>query len=216
MTVVESRRQSDRIEVALRRLRTAGHGAAFRARDAVATGITRAELSRLVDDGVLERVDRGLYRFADAELTEHASLVEVAKRAPNAVVCLLSALQFHGLTTELPAAVWVMIDTHRRPPKITTPRIEVVRASGEALEHGVIMTRLEGVEVRITTPAKTVADCFRYQKHVGLEVAIEALRDFVTQSKKRRGASYSAGELMDAAKADNVVGIVRPYLEALV
>jgi predicted transcriptional regulator of viral defense system len=214
MTVVGSERQSERIRVALRRLRAAGE--VFRTRDAVAVGITRAELARLANQGALEHLDRGLYRFADAAISEHASLVEVAKRAPSAIICLLSALQFHGLTTELPAAVWLMVDTHRRPPKITTPRIEVVRASGEAFEHGVMTRRLEGVDVRITTPAKTVADCFRYRKYVGLEVAIEALRDFVAQSKKRRGPAYSVDALMNAAKVDNVVGVVRPYLEALV
>jgi len=180
-----------------------------RARDLDEAGIPRAYLRRLCDLGLLERVDRGLYRLADAPVTELHSLAEAAKRVPHAIVCLLSALQVHGLTTEAPHAVWVLIARHARMPKLSYPRLEVVRASGLALEHGVEDRTIEGVRMRLTTPAKTVADCFRYRRHVGLDVALSALRDYL---RKHRGGIDA---LVEAARADRVYALMRPYLEAL-
>jgi predicted transcriptional regulator of viral defense system len=180
-----------------------------RARDLVEAGIPRAYLKRLCDRGLLEQVDRGLYRLADAPVTELSSLAEVSKRVPHAVVCLLSALQVHGMTTETPHAVWVLIDRHARMPKVTSPTLEVVRASGGALGHGVETRVIDCVKVRLTTPAKTVADCFRFRRHVGLEVALAALKDYL---KKRKG---SIDALVEAARADRIYAFMRPYLEAL-
>lgn len=180
-----------------------------RARDLDQAGIPRAYLKRLCDRGVLERVDRGLYRLVEATATEHSSLAEVAKRVPHAVIGLLSALQVHGLTTESPHAVWVLIDRRARMPKLAYLRLEVVRASGPAREHGVETRVVDGVKVRVTTPAKTVADCFRFRRHVGLEVALAALKDYLTKRK----ASIDA--LVEAARADRIYGFMRPYLEAL-
>lgn len=181
-----------------------------RARDLDKAGIPRAYLRRLCDRGVLERVDRGLYRLADAPVTELSSIAEAAKRVPHAIVCLLSALQVHGLTTESPHAVWVLIDRRARMPKLAYPKLEVVRASGPAREHGVENRVIDGVKVQLTTPAKTVADCFRFRRHVGLEVALAALRDYL---KTRKG---SIDELVEAARADRIYTFMRPYLEALV
>ena len=181
----------------------------MRARDLSEAGIPRAYLARLCDRGVLERVDRGLYRLAAAPVSELSSLAEVAKRIPHGIVCLLSALQVHGPTTEAPHAVWVLIDRRARTPKITYPKLEVVRASGAAREHGVETRRIEGVKVRLTTPAKTVADCFRYRRHVGLDVALAALRDYLRQ---QRGGIDA---LVEAAHADRIYAFMRPYLEAL-
>jgi predicted transcriptional regulator of viral defense system len=181
----------------------------IRARDLAKAEIPRTYLSRLCESGVLEQVDRGLYRLADARVTELHSLAEVAKRVPHAVVCLLSALQVHGLTTEAPHAVWVMIDTHARAPKIAYPKVEVVRASGKARSHGIETRMIENVPVRLTTPAKTVADCFRYRKHVGLDVALASLREYLR--KHRSGIDA----LTTAAKADRIYAFMRPYLEAL-
>ncbi|MBI5363049.1 MAG: type IV toxin-antitoxin system AbiEi family antitoxin domain-containing protein [Planctomycetes bacterium] len=182
----------------------------LRARDLDPAGIPRAYLRRLCDRGLLEQVDRGLYQLADAPTTELNSLAQVAKRVPHAVVCLLSALQVHGLTTEAPHAVWVLLDRNARLPKLTQPKLEVVRASGPAREHGVEVRTIEGVRVRLTTPAKTVADCFRYRRHVGLDVALAALRDYL---RKHRGGIDA---LEAAARADRVHAVLRPYLEALV
>jgi len=155
-------------------------------------------------------VDRGLYRLADAHVTELHSLAEVAARVPHAVVCLLSALQVHGLTAEAPHAVWVLIDRHARAPKLSYPRLRVIRASGRARVHGVETRTVEGTRVRLTTPAKTVADCFRYRRHVGLDVALAALKDYL---RTRRGG---VDALVEAARADRVHVRLRPYLEALV
>jgi predicted transcriptional regulator of viral defense system len=181
----------------------------LRARDLDRASIPRTYLKRLSDRGVLEQVDRGLYRLADAPVTELSSLAEVAKRVPDAVVCLLSALQVHGLTTESPPAVWVLIDRRARTPKLIYPKLEVVRSSGPARTHGVETRIIDGVKVKITTPAKTVADCFRFRRHVSLEVALAALKDYL---KKRKG---SIDALVDAARADRVYAFMRPYLEAL-
>jgi len=182
----------------------------LRARDLDAAAIPRAYLARLVSAGQLEKAGRGLYRLPDFEPTELHSLAEVSARVPEGIVCLLSALQVHGLTTEAPHAVWLMIDSRARTPRIDTPAIEIVRAHGTAHDHGVERRRIEGVNVRLTTGANTVADCFRYRRHVGLDVALAALRDFLGQ----RGRSLDA--LVAAAHADRVYSVVRPYLEALV
>ncbi len=204
----------------------------LRARDLAQARIPRAYLRRLCERGVLEQIDRGLYQLAGAATTESNSLAAVAKRVSRSTVCLLSALQVHGLTTEAPHAVWIMIDRHARAPRLTYPSIEVVRASGRARDHGVERRMIEGVTVRVTSPAKTVADCFRYRRHVGLDVALAALRDFLGRSRRRgttrkqrahRGARAHGGDahayridaLVAAARADRVYAILRPYLEAL-
>lgn len=199
------RAEATKTEALLRLARTGP----VRARDLDEAGIPRAYLGRLCDRGILEQVDRGLYRLANAPVTELHSLAEVAVRVPHATICLLSALQVHELTTEVPHAVWILIDRHARRPKISYPTLEVVRASGTALEHGVETRTLEGVEVKITSAAKTVADCFRYPRHVGLDVAMAALRDYLG---KHRGGM---GALVEAARADRVYTRLRPYLEAL-
>lgn len=180
-----------------------------RARDLDAAGIPRAYLKRLSERGLLEQVDRGIYRTADAPVTELSSLAEISKRVPHAIICLLSALQVHGLTTEVPHAVWILIERGARTPKLGSPQLEVVRASGRARTHGVETRTVEGVKIRLTTPAKTVADCFRFRRHVGLDVALAALRDYVG----RRKGSIDA--LLEAARADRVDAFMRPYIEAL-
>ena len=181
-----------------------------RARDLAVAGIPRAYLTRLCDRGLVEQTDRGLYRLANAPVTELTSLAEVAKRLPHASICLISALQVHRLTTEVPHAVWVLIDRHARLPKIAAPKLEVVRASGTARSHGVQRRTIDGVKVSITSPAKTVADCFRYRKHVGLEVAVAALKDYV----RKRTDTIDA--LFAAARADRIQTFMRPYVEAIV
>ena len=200
----------------------------LRPRDLDAAGIPRTYLRRLCDRGLLERVDRGLYRLPDAPATELHTLAEVAKRVPNGTISLLSALQVHGLGSEAPHAVWLLIDSHARAPRLGRPQIEVVRASGTARDHGVEERVIECVPVHITSPAKTVADCFRYRRRVGLDVALEALRDYLRGGSDTRGAAprhdaatppprgSRVSALIEAAKADRVYSVLRPYLEALV
>jgi len=193
----------------------------LRARDLDNAAIPRAYLRRLSDRGLLEQVDRGLYRLANAPVTELHSIAEVSKRVPRGIVCLLSALQIHGLTTEAPHSVWMMIDAHARMPKVSYPPIEIVRASGAGRNHGVEIQKVEGVDVQVTTPAKTVADCFRFRRYVGLDVALDALREYLQArsaprgSRAKRQGTFTVDALMEAARADRITTVIRPYLEAL-
>jgi len=180
----------------------------IRWRDFAAAGVTSAALARMVDDGEIERVGRGLYRPVNYTASENQSLIEAASTAPRAAVCLLSALRVHDLTTQLPHAVWLMIGRKDRAPT-SAPRLQIVRASGAALTEGIIHMLQDGVEIKLTTPAKTVADCFKYRNRVGLDVAIEALRDGLQRK------AFTVDEFMHMAQADRVARVVRPYLEAL-
>ncbi|MFO7906394.1 MAG: type IV toxin-antitoxin system AbiEi family antitoxin domain-containing protein [Planctomycetota bacterium] len=180
-----------------------------RPRDLESIQVDRRVLKRLFDCGELVRRSRGVYTMPDHEATRHTELAEVCARAPTATVCLISALDFHELTTQIAHAVWIMIDRAARRPKIEQPRIHVVYASGEALEAGLELHEIEGVRVRITGPAKTVADCFKYRAHVGHDVGVEALRDCLGQRKATPAQIYGM------AKIDRVTKTVRPYLEAL-
>ncbi|MDB4997298.1 MAG: hypothetical protein JWM74_4730 [Myxococcaceae bacterium] len=180
----------------------------LRSRDFEAHGVSRVALSRLVAEGTLERLGRGLYTVPRGKVTEHRTLVEASVRVPKGVVCLLSALQFHKLSTQSPHEVWLAIDVKARKPVVDWPPIRIVRFSGPALTHGVDAHTLEGVEVHITSAAKTVADCFKYRNKIGLDVALEAL----TEYRRKRG---SVDALMKAAAVDRVAVVLRPYLEAI-
>jgi predicted transcriptional regulator of viral defense system len=181
----------------------------FRARDAVARGVSRTALSRLTEAGALERVGRGLYVAAGAKVTEHHTLAEAAKRVPSGIVCLLSALAFHGMTTQSPHEVWIAVDVKARKPKVDWPPLRIVRFSGKARSHGVEQRTIEGVPVAITSRAKTVADCFKYRNKIGVDVAVEALREYL----RHRGRSMD--ELVRAAEASRVARVMNPYIEAL-
>lgn len=180
-----------------------------RPRDLASRSIPRVTLTRLVRSGRLERIGRGLYCLPRRDVTEHQGLAETAKRVPNGVVCLLSALRFHGLTTQDPFEVWMAIDRKARRPHQDHPPLRIVRFPARALVEGVVEHQIEGVKVRITSPARTVADCFRYRSKVGLDVAIEALRDY------RRGAAGTVDELWKAAEVARIRSVIRPYLESL-
>lgn len=181
----------------------------LRARDLDPLGIPRTVLTRLVERGALVRVGRGLYMRMDAEISPHHSLVQVAARVPGCVVNLLSALAFHELTDELPAAVWIAILRGHRAPRLDTLSLEVVSTAQRFLELGVTRHRIEGADVAITDPARTVADCFRYRSRIGVDVAIAALRDYDARNRGGRDA------LWEMAGACHVQSVMRPYLEAL-
>ena len=157
-------------------LRGLGAKTFFRPSDAAELGVDSRGLRRLVDDGSVERVARGLYRLADAEPTEHYSLAAVCTRVPRAIICLLSALSVHGLGTQLPRQVWIAIPHKARTPRLPELPVKVVRFSGASLRYGVGSAAFEGVPARITSPARTVVDCFRFRRLVGKDVALEALR----------------------------------------
>jgi predicted transcriptional regulator of viral defense system len=159
------------------RLRAAGLGAFFRPTQLLDVGLTRDQLPALVRRGLVERVSRGLYRVADAAPTENYSLAMACARVPNSIVCLLSALRVHGIGSQAPAQVWLGIPHKARSPRLSGVKLRIVRFSAAAWTFGVKQTEFEGVAARITSPARTVADCFRLERLVGPEVAIEALRD---------------------------------------
>lgn len=196
--------QKDRI------LRIARESGIIRPRDLGADRLPRESLRRLVRSGLLVRAGRGLYVRADAEVTENHSLAQAAKRVPAGVICLLSSLQFHELTTQAPFEIWIAIDVKARLPRVDTPPLRVVRFSGEALQSGVERHRIEGTPARIYCPAKTVADCFKYRNKVGLDVALEALRE--CWSKRR----CTMDDLWKYARICRVANVMRPYLESLV
>ncbi len=187
----------------------------IRARDLAPLGVPRTYLSRLVTQGRLVALGGGLYQAAGVRETELHTLVAVMKHAPKATACLLTALQLHGLTTELPHAVWVMIPTHARPPTPRSTKLEVVRASGPALTFGIEEQVAEGLRFQVTSPAKTVADCFRYRRRVGFDVALAALRDYLARRRARGGVRFSVDALTEAAAADRIYTVMEPYLEAL-
>ena len=195
--------QTDRLIQYVRR-----HGV-IRPRDLDAIGVPRTVFKRLTDRGDLTRQARGIYTLPEYEPTHQIDLVTVCARVPKAVVCLISALEFHELTTQIPHAIWIMISKTGHRPKIEQPPIRVVRASGRSLTAGIKTHRIEGIAVRITNPAKTVADCFKYRDHVGQDVAIEALRDCLRQRKA------TPAELYEMAGINRTAGIIRPYIEAL-
>lgn len=181
-----------------------------RARDFKAAGIPLVYLKRLTDAGDLMRLGRGLYQIPEnvGEDIAH-NLAEAARRVPSGVISLLSALRYHGLTTQLPHAVWMTIPRNARTPSVQGLRIEVVRANDEVLNAGVDYVQVEGVEVPIYGVAKTVADCFKHRRHVGEDVAVEALRDALRQRKA------TASELMRYAAINRVTRRIEPYVRAM-
>lgn len=180
-----------------------------RARDLEARGITRGQLSRLVQEGLVLREARGLYVAARHAPTAEHTLAQVAKRVPDGVFCLLTALRLHGLTTQAPAEVWLALPEKARRPRLDYPRLRIARFSGEALTEGIEERRVEGVTLRVYSAAKTVADCFKYRNKIGIDVAVEALRDF---SRKHRGG---ANELARFARICRVSRVMQPYLDAI-
>lgn len=179
-----------------------------RARDFDAVGVPRVYLRRLADEGTLVRPARGLYQLADADLSASHSLAEASLAAPKGVVGLLSALQFHGLTTQTPHEVWMLLPSKAWVPKHPPVRLRIIRAGTASLHAGVEHHVIDGVKVPITSPAKTVADCFKYRNRIGLDVALEALRDAL------RTRRVTADAIWKFAQVNRVATVMRPYLEA--
>lgn len=177
--------------------------------DLVPMGIPRVSLSRAVRRGQLERVGRGLYGLPGREVSAHGSLAEVARRVPKGVVCLLSALRFHGMTTQAPFEVWLAIENKSLAPKLDYPPLRIVRFSGASLTEGIEEHVVDGVTIRVTGVAKTVADCFKYRNKIGLDVAMEALRE--AWNEKR----MTSDDIWRYAKICRVANVMRPYLESL-
>ena len=190
-------------------LELAGRRSLLRARDLTEYALPTMMLSRLVAAGKLERVARGIYSLPGRSLSEHRSLAEVALRVPRGVVCLLSALRVHGIGTQAPFEVWMAIPPHSPTPRLDQPALHVVRMAGTALTEGVEPMEIDGVKVPGFNAAKTVADCFKYRNKIGLDVALEALRDGWVQRKLTMDA------LWHYATVDRVSNVMRPYLESV-
>jgi len=191
------------------RLQAAGIGAFFRPRDIKPLGVSFRQLKGLVTSGAVERIGDGLYRLSEIEPTEMETIAMVAFAAPSAIVCLLTALRVHEIGTQSPHEVWIALDRKSRKPARLPARARIVRFSGVMLTYGVIRRSMLGVSVPITSPARTVVDCFRYRNKVGVDVAMEALRDAV------RSRKATAEEISRAAEVCRIRTVIAPYLEAL-
>ncbi|OGG05132.1 MAG: transcriptional regulator [Candidatus Glassbacteria bacterium RIFCSPLOWO2_12_FULL_58_11] len=181
----------------------------LRSRDLAEIGLSRQYLGVALKRGLLNRVGRGVYCLPKAMQNEYRSFAEVCKYAPSAVICLLSALQYHGLTTQTPFQVWLAIGHKARKPNIDTVQIRVVRYSASSLSQGIEIHNIDGVDIRVFSPAKTVADCFKYRSKVGLDVAIEALRDCLRQKKA------AINDLVSFGRVCRVEQVMKPYMEAM-
>ena len=190
-------------------LALASSASLLRARDVAALSLPTIILSRLVKDGRLRRVGRGVYARPNRPLSEHISLAEVALRVPRGVICLLSALHIHGLGTQAPHQIWLAIPQNSPTPRFERPSLRPVRMSGPALTEGIQSMRIDGLDVPVFNAAKTIADCFKYRNKIGIDVALEALRDGWEQRK------VSMDELSYYANIDRVSNVMRPYMESV-
>lgn len=198
--------QTTRTDKILDLVRKAG---VLRPRDLDPYGIPRTYLSRLCATGKLKRIGRGLYVLPGSDTTEHHSLAEVCKRVPKGVVCLLSALRFHEITTQAPFEVWLAIGEKAWRPHLEYPPLRIARFSRAALHAGIEEHQIEGVTVHVYSPAKTVADCFKYRNKIGLDVAIETLRECW------RSRRCTMDDLWHYANICRVQNVIRPYLESI-
>lgn len=190
-------------------LRLARKRRLLRTADVVALGVPTVVLTRLVRSGKLARQGRGLFALPEHQPSALRSLAEVSLRAPRGVVCLLSALRVHEIGTQAPFEVWLALPPGVIPPRIGSPALRVVRMSGKSLTEGIERIEIEGVRVPVFNAAKTVADCFKYRNKIGLDVALEALRE------ARRARKATVDELWRYAKICRVANVMRPYLEAV-
>jgi predicted transcriptional regulator of viral defense system len=190
-------------------LRIAQAQPAVSARELSAAGIPQRVTSRMAARGSLRRVGRGLYSGSDASPSVHQSVIEVTKQAPKAVVCLLSALEIHEVGVQAPFEVWIALPAGTHAPRGTRMAIRVTRLSGEAFSEGIETIVLDGAPVRVYTLAKTITDCFKLRSKVGLDVALEALREAWKARK------VTMDDLARYAQVNRMTNVMRPYLEAL-
>jgi predicted transcriptional regulator of viral defense system len=199
--------QPDAIQKALKSFEK--RGGMLRMAEAVRLGIHRNTLYRMVEENLVERISRGLYRLADAEPLGNPDLVTVAAKVPDGVICLISALAFHNLTTQIPHEVYLAIARNSEPPRIDYPPIRTFRFSGKAFTEGIERPLVDGIRVPIYCREKTIADCFKFRNQIGLDTALEAIKFYKDQPQR------NVGSLLDYASVCRVSKIIRPYLEAL-
>lgn len=182
---------------------------AIRSKDLAKYNIAREYLCRLYKEGIFEKPERGLYILADKDFGELQSIVQACKKVPGGVICLLSALRFHEIGTQSPFEIWMAIDNKARLPRLKSISLHIVRFSGKAFKQGIETHNIKGVRVKVYKPAKTVVDCFKYRNKIGLDVAIEALRECW------RAKKCSTDEIWYYAKQCRVSNVIRPYMEML-
>ena len=199
----------DKPTLTARTLKLAEQRGVLRARDLRDQAIPAVILSRLVDSGQLTRISRGLYTLPTRTPSEQHQLAEVAARSPTAVYCLLTALRFHGITTQNPHELWIALPNKSRSPRIEYPPLRTVRYSGDALTQGIEVHTVDCVTVKVYSIAKTIADCFKFRNKIGIDVALEALRE------TRRGKRATSEDVWRFAKVCRVANVMRPYLESL-
>jgi len=176
-------------------------------KDIAAAGLPRKYIYRLLKRGKLEKIDRGLYKIRGKEFSESEMLLKIAKKAPDATICLLSALRFHNMTTQNPHRIWIAIHNKEKPPDLDVP-LKVIRMTGKALTEGRKQHVIDSISLKVYEPAKTVTDCFKFRNKIGLDVALEALREY------RRGNLGTMAELWSYAKINRVKNVIQPYVEA--
>jgi predicted transcriptional regulator of viral defense system len=185
------------------------HGGILRTKEALELGIHRRTLYRLRDEGMLERISWGVYRLASLPDLGNPDLIAVVLRIPRAVVCLVSALAYHEMTSEIPHEVHIALPRGTKEPRLDHPPIRVFRLTGPALSEGIERVKIDGVVMRIYSPEKTVADCFRFRNKMGIDVAVEALKYAIQQKR------ISPANLLRYARICRVEKVMMPYLEAL-
>jgi len=185
------------------------HGGMLRMADALRLGIHRNTLYRMVDENLIERISRGLYRLADAEPLGNPDLVAVTVKVPDGVICLISALAYHNLTTQIPHEVYIAISRNSEPPRLDYPPVRSFRFSGKAFSEGIERPLVDGIRVPIYSREKTIADCFKFRNQIGLDTVLEAIKFYKDQPKR------NVDSLLEYASICRVSKSIRPYLEAI-
>ena len=186
------------------------HGSLLRSSEAQKLGVHPQTLSRMVDAGQLVKEERGLYRLAERQLLVEPDLIQVAKLIPKAVICLITALSYHRVTTQIPRSVWIALPREQKPPKLDHPPIEVIYLSSRPYSSGIDHHKIDGISVPIYSLEKTIADCFKFRGRIGEDIALEALKDYLRRSDR------NMDRLMECAKVDRVQQVMEPYLKALI
>lgn len=181
----------------------------IRSKEVTELALPRVVLTRMVRQGLLKRVGRGLYAHPERSMSEHGTLAEVARKFPDATICLLSALRFHDLTTQSPFEVWIAIPNKAHPPRMEYPQLRITRFSGAGLTQGIEQHMIDGITVRVTSVARTIADCFKHRNKIGLDVALEALQEAWRERRVRMD------DLWHYARIGRVANVMRPYIESL-
>jgi len=184
-------------------------GSLLRVSDLEALGYTRFQIRALVRRGVVTRMTRGLYYWTNAPLSSHSTIAAVGRLVPNGIICLMTALRFHDIGTQNPASIWVAVPSHYRAPRLANIALTVVHFGGIYRKAGVENVRIDGVSVKITNPARTVVDCFRFRNKVGLDIAIEALEDGAHKK------TFSSDDLVRMAKQCGIYTVMKPYMETV-